>query len=78
MSQMRTVVKKLLKVSAPIAVLLAGILIVKGLAAARPEPEKAEDETRLVSLYVDEARAEFDRVAVFEMAELAKGELFHL
>ncbi len=67
---MRTVVKKLLKVSAPIAVLLAGILIVKGLAAARPEPEKTEDETRLVSLYVDEARAEFVQVKVETQGEV--------
>lgn len=70
MSQMRSTVKKLLKVSAPIAVLLAGVLVVKGLSAARPEPEKNEDETRLVSLYVDEARSEFVNVNVITQGEV--------
>lgn len=70
MSQMRSVVKKLLKVSAPIAVLLAGFLVVKGLSAARPEPEKKEEETRLVSLYVDEARSEFVNVNVITQGEV--------
>jgi len=51
-------VKKLLKVAAPLAVLVLGVVLVKGLAAARPVPEKTEEETRLVSLYVDEARSE--------------------
>lgn len=62
--------KKLLKVSAPVVVILAGILIVKGLAAARPEPEKKEDETRLISLYVDEARAESVQVQVVTQGEV--------
>lgn len=62
--------KKLLKFAAPVAVLLAGFLIVKGLAAARPEPEKKEDETRLVSLYVDEARAESVKVRVDTQGEV--------
>jgi RND family efflux transporter MFP subunit len=51
-------------------VLLAGVLIVKGLAAARPEPEKNEDETRLVSLYVDEARSETVTVNVRTQGEV--------
>lgn len=67
---MRSVVKKLLKVSAPIAVLLSGVLIVKGLSAARPDPEKKEEETRLVSLYVDEARNEFVKVNVTTQGEV--------
>ncbi|MEM1412454.1 MAG: efflux RND transporter periplasmic adaptor subunit [Pseudomonadota bacterium] len=62
--------KKLLKVSAPIAVLLCGVLIVKGLAVAKPEPEKSEEETRLVSLYVDEARSEFVKVDVQTQGEV--------
>lgn len=67
---MRSVVKKMLRISAPLAVLLAGVLIVKGLADARPEPEKSEDETRLVSLYVDEARAETVTVNVRTQGEV--------
>lgn len=70
MNPMRSDVKKLLQVSAPIAVLLAGILIVKGLAAARPEPEKNDDETRLVSLYVDEARSDMVTVNVRTQGEV--------
>jgi RND family efflux transporter MFP subunit len=68
--EMRSVVKKLLKVTAPIAVLLAGILIVKGLAAARPAPEKVDEETRLVSLYVDEARSDAIQVKVETQGEV--------
>ncbi len=67
---MRSVVKKLLKVSAPLVVLLAGFLIVQGMAAMRPEPEKKEDETRLVSLYVDEARSESVTVSVTTQGEV--------
>ncbi|MEE4174927.1 MAG: efflux RND transporter periplasmic adaptor subunit [Xanthomonadales bacterium] len=62
--------KKLLKVSAPIAVLLTGVLIVKGLAAARPAPEKVEEENRLVSLYVDEARSDAIQVKVETQGEV--------
>ena len=68
--EMRSVVKKLLKVSAPIAVLLAGVLIVKGLAAARPAPEQVEEENRLVSLYVDEARSDAIQVTVETQGEV--------
>ena len=67
---MRSVVKKLMKVSAPVLVLVAGFMIVKGLAAARPEPEKKEEETRLVSLYVDAAREERVRVSVVTQGEV--------
>ncbi len=66
----RSVVNKLLKASAPIVVLAVGILSVKMLAAAKPEPEKAEDETRLVSLYVDEARSETVKVQVATQGEV--------
>lgn len=62
--------KKLLKISGPIVILLVGVLIVKGLAAARPEPEKKDDETRLISLYVDEARAESVQVQVLTQGEV--------
>jgi len=67
---MRSVVKKLLKVSAPLVVLAIGFLSVKLLAEARPEPEKKEEETRLVSLYVDEARSESVRVQVETQGEV--------
>lgn len=62
--------KKLLKFSAPVVVIVIGFLIVKGLGAARPEPEKKEDETRLISLYVDEARAESVQVEVTTQGEV--------
>lgn len=62
--------KKLLKVSAPILVLVMGFMSVKMLAAARPEPEKKEEETRLVSLYVDEARSEAVKVQVQTQGEV--------
>ena len=68
--------KKLLKISAPVCVLIVGIMVVKGLAAARPEPERKEQETRLVSLYVDEARQEQARVSVVTQGEVrAKTEI---
>ena len=62
--------KKLLKVSAPVLVLLAGIVIVQVLIAARPEPEKKEEETRLVSLYVDEVTSENVSVSVETQGEV--------
>jgi hypothetical protein len=63
-------VKKWLKRSAPVLVLLAGFLIVQGLIAAKPEPEKKEDEVRKVSLYVDEVRAEDVVVSVKTQGEV--------
>ena len=62
--------KKILRISAPILVLLAGFAIVQGLVAAKPEPEKVEEETRLVSLYVDEVKSEMVTVSVKTQGEV--------
>ena len=62
--------KKILRNTAPVLVILAGILIVQGLIAAKPKPEKKEDEIRTVSLYVDEVTAEEVTVAVRTQGEV--------
>jgi RND family efflux transporter MFP subunit len=51
-------------------VLLAGFAIVQGLVAAKPEPEKKDEEQRLVSLYVDEVRSEVVMVSVKTQGEV--------
>jgi RND family efflux transporter MFP subunit len=63
-------VKKLLRISAPLLVLLAGVAIVQILVAAKPQPEKKEEETRLVSLYVDEVKSENVTVSVRTQGEV--------
>jgi len=63
-------VKKLIGIAAPALVLLAGVVIVQVLVAAKPEPEKKEEETRLVSLYVDEVKAETVTVSVQTQGEV--------
>ena len=62
--------KKLFRVLAPLLVLVGGIVIVQVLVAAKPEPEKNEDETRLVSLYVDEVQSEMVTVSVNTQGEV--------
>ena len=62
--------KKILRNTAPVLVILVGILIVQGLIAAKPKPEKKEDEIRTVSLYVDEVTAEEVTVAVRTQGEV--------
>ena len=62
--------KKILRVLAPVLVLVAGVAIVQILIAAKPEPEKNEDETRLVSLYVDEVKEEVVTVSVRTQGEV--------
>jgi RND family efflux transporter MFP subunit len=63
-------VKKLLRIAAPVLVLVAGIAIVQLLVAAKPEPEKKEEENRLVSLYVDEVQSETVTIAVRTQGEV--------
>ena len=63
-------VKKILRVLAPVLVLVAGVAIVQVLVAAKPEPEKNEDEARLVSLYVDEVTEEVVTVSVRTQGEV--------
>ncbi|MCU0988712.1 MAG: efflux RND transporter periplasmic adaptor subunit [Xanthomonadales bacterium] len=62
--------KKLLRVSAPLLVLIGGIAIVQVLVAAKPEPEKKDEETRLVSLYVDEVKSETVTLSVHTQGEV--------
>lgn len=62
--------KKILRFSAPLLVLLAGFLIVQVLAAAKPQPEKNDEETRRVSLYVDEVKSEMVTMSVITQGEV--------
>lgn len=50
--------KKIVKIVAPILVLIASIFFVKTLIAAKPKPEKKEPEARLISLFVDKVKSE--------------------
>ena len=50
--------KKFLRMSAPVLVVLVGFLLVQGLIAAKPEPEKNDEAARPISLYVDEVKSE--------------------
>jgi RND family efflux transporter MFP subunit len=63
-------VKKLIRLSAPLLVLIAGVVIVQVLVAAKPEPEKNDDEARKVSLYVDEVKSEMVTVSVKTQGEV--------
>ena len=62
--------KKLLRISAPVLVLFVGILVVQGLVAAKPEPEKNDEEVRTVSLYVDSVKSEEVTIAVKTQGEV--------
>lgn len=62
--------KKILKLLAPVLVLVGGFVIVQALVAAKPEPEKNDDETRLVSLYVDEVKSELVTISVKTQGEV--------
>lgn len=62
--------KKLLRISAPVLVLIVGILVVQGLVAAKPEPEKNDEEVRTVSLYVDSVKSEEVTIAVKTQGEV--------
>jgi len=63
-------VKKLFKLSAPLLVLILGILVVQGLVAAKPEPEKKDEEVRALSAYVDSVKSEDVVVAVQTQGEV--------
>lgn len=62
--------KKLFRIAAPLLVLVAGIVIVQVLVAAKPEPEKSDEAARPVSLYVEEVRAESVTVGVRTQGEV--------
>ncbi len=61
---------KVKKILAPVLVLLAGFIIVQALIAAKPEPEKKDDEARPVSLYVDEVKSEMVTISVITQGEV--------
>ncbi len=61
---------KIIKILAPLLVVAASILIVIGLSAAKPEPEKKEESQRLVSLYVDEVQSELVTITVKAQGEV--------
>jgi RND family efflux transporter MFP subunit len=63
-------VKKVLKIAAPLLVVLLGIGLVQALVATKPPPEKKEDTLRLVSLYVDEVKAETVTLSVQTQGEV--------
>ena len=62
--------KKLLRIAAPMLVLITGFLVVQGLVAAKPEAEKKDEEIRKISLYVDSVQAEQVVVAVKTQGEV--------
>jgi RND family efflux transporter MFP subunit len=63
-------VKKLLKIIAPVIVLVVSIGVVQALSAAKPAPEKKEESQRLVSLYVDEVTSDEVTIAVQTQGEV--------
>ncbi|MFC1719932.1 efflux RND transporter periplasmic adaptor subunit [Pseudomonadota bacterium] len=62
--------KKILRFLAPALVLVAGIAIVQVLVAAKPEPEKKDEEARPISLYVDEVKSEQVTITVKTQGEV--------
>lgn len=62
--------KKILKFTAPVLVLAAGFVIIQVLIAAKPEPEKNDDEARPISLYVDEVKSEVVTLSVKTQGEV--------
>lgn len=62
--------RKLLKVAAPVVVLLAGVGSIVALGAAKEAPEKKEEAPRPVSLYVEDVRAETVILSVKTQGEI--------
>ncbi len=63
-------VRKILMTIAPVLVLLIGIGVVQALIATKPEPEKTEETERVLSLYVDEVRADTVTINVRSQGEV--------
>ena len=63
-------VRKIIRIAAPIVVLVAGIGVVQALVATKPPPEKKDDELRLISLYVDEVLSESVTVSITAQGEV--------
>ena len=62
--------KKLLKIIAPVLVLVVSIGVVQALSAAKPAPEKKEETHRMVSLYVDEVTSDMVTISVQTQGEV--------
>ncbi len=62
--------KKLLKIFAPVLVLVTSIGVVSALSAAKKAPEKKEEAQRLISLYVDEVRSDEVTISVQTQGEV--------
>ena len=62
--------KKIFRIAAPVLVLVAGIVIVQILIAAKPEPEKKDEDARPISLYVDEVKSEQVTITVRTQGEV--------
>jgi len=63
-------VNKFLRLIAPVLVLLAGLVIVQVLVAAKPEPEQTDETARPVSLYVDTVQSDVVSVSVRTQGEV--------
>lgn len=63
-------VRKIVRIAAPIVVLVAGIGVVQALVATKPPPEKKEDALRLISLYVDEVLSESVTISITAQGEV--------
>ena len=61
---------KFLRLIAPVLVLVAGVVIVQVLVAAKPEPEQTDETARPVSLYVDTVQSEVVSVSVRTQGEV--------
>ncbi len=62
--------KKILKFIAPVLVLATGVGVVQAMIAAKPAPEKKEEVQRLVSLHVDQVRADTVTLSVQTQGEV--------
>jgi len=63
-------VRKIVRIAAPIVVLVAGIGVVQALVATKPPPEKKDDALRLISLYVDEVLSESVTISITAQGEV--------
>jgi len=63
-------VRNIIKIAAPIVVVVAAVGIVKMLGAAKDAPAKNEEKPRAVSLYVDPVRAENVRLTIRTQGEV--------
>ncbi|MCQ3830465.1 efflux RND transporter periplasmic adaptor subunit [Microbulbifer elongatus] len=70
--------KKPLKVMAPVLVLAAAFGAVQWMSAAKPQPEKKEEEQRLVSLVTSQARAQPVQLQVTTQGEVRAHTAIHL